>query len=74
MAKKRKFMQVDETSYTTVIRCDQDGCDWRALVADKGRAWYTLARHLKRTHGDMQATARARRNAWHLGISGRSYT
>lgn len=70
MTKKRNTSPVDETPYSVVIRCEQDGCDWRALLADRAHAWYHLARHLKRTHGDLHATEKARRNAWYLGKSG----
>lgn len=68
MSKKTKT-PIDSTPYSTVVTCTDPGCPWRALVSDRARGWYALARHLKATHNDLHATAAARKNAWELSHS-----
>lgn len=63
---KKKRTPIDSTPYSTVVVCPHERCPWREITHDRHRAWYALARHLKHSHGDLQATKRARQAGWVL--------
>lgn len=51
---------IDASKETIVVMCPD--CDWRDIQLTRSRAWFSLATHLKRTHNDPIAAARATQN------------
>lgn len=69
MSRYRRVSPVDPSAFSTVVTCPQ--CEWREITGDPSHAWFLLARHLKRDHGDIHASRTARRNYQRLNMSDR---